>query len=58
MKEISRAELKQKYETEPLRDVLEYFGFRHSQQLYRLLDKAGIPRKRDESTRIPVKLVD
>lgn len=58
MKEISKIELRQVYEGRPLKEVLEHFELRHSQQLYRLLDRAGIPRKTPEESRIPIRLVE
>jgi hypothetical protein len=43
--QISREELADAYETMTTREVVAHFGLSGAPILYRLLDKAGIPRK-------------
>ncbi len=52
---ISKQELKEWYETKTPKEVVEHFGFKHLRTLYRILDKAGIPRNRPIT---PIELVD
>lgn len=55
---ISISELREKYQTRPVREVIEYFNLPNATRLYQLLSQAGIPRKRNPRPTMKIKLVD
>jgi len=57
VRDISKTELREKYESMNIEDVLKHFGLRYPRELYVLLDAAGIPRKQPKDP-IRVRLVD
>ena len=57
VRDISKAELREKYESMSVDEVLKYFGLRYPRELYLLLDEAGIPRKQPKDP-VRVRLVD
>lgn len=58
MREISVTELREWYETKTIPEVMAHFEFNHRPQLYKQLDRAGIPRKRTLRPRRFIRLVD
>jgi hypothetical protein len=57
MIEISITELREKYETMPVREVARYFDLPNLNRLYKLLEEAGIPKKKVQRAHRTFKLV-
>jgi len=60
MKTVTRLELRGLYESMTLRGLADYLGIKSKPTLYKLLDEAGIERKRAMSPRMDtfIRLVD
>ena len=56
--QVSRSELEELYKSSSIRDICEHLGLRSPAVLYRLLDEAGIPRKRTVREYVKTILID
>ena len=58
---ITKEELRKKYEQLTTAELMEYLGIKGPSTLYRILDRAGIARKRPDTAprvRVSIELVD